>query len=373
MAITGTSYRRDNGDGTVTWFGYGGVEHTMPAGSEEDRRRQAHSEETRQRSEDREREASWAAGDAADIAAEEEAARRAGYTADRTNRGTGEYDPEGYRDAGGRGYGEDTMGPGEGGGWGWGGDTGGGGYGGGGDPNSWNDWASGVPGLSWLLGQDADESRNAAERENALRMGLWNDLGNWAPSADDLMVNYRHEGEIGPGEDSRMARDAFREWSEGGLTDADRAMMEDARRNSGRAARADREASLSALEARGMGGSGASLAAMLSAGEGAADRNASMDATMMGAAQQRQIGATNALSEFGAREDSYARGREGRNTEYDHRTAESTRDARQTAYENRERATAGATNQYGGTTGTDDDNDEAAVAGVGALLDELFG
>lgn len=291
---------------------------------------------------------------------------RAGYAYrdERTNRETGAYDPEGYRRSGGRGYGAEG-GAGEGGGWGWGGAYGGMG-GGGTDPNTWNDWSADIPVLRGLLGQSADEEAMRTDRS----MALWNDLGNWAPAVDDLTARYEREAMIGPGADSLMARDALREWSEGGLTAADRAMMEDARRNTGRAARADREATMSAMNARGMGGSGAELAGLLSAGEGAADRNASMDATMMGAAQQRQIGATNALGEFGAREDDYARGRESRNTDIANREEDTRISAEETAYQNRERATAGATNQYmGANSGHPEDDDW--LAGIGTAIDEL--
>ncbi len=288
------------------------------------------------------------------------------YRDERTSRSTGAYDPDGYRRSGGRGYGAEG-GVGEGGGY-WGGGAGGAGGGGaGGDPNTWNDWSSGIPVASWLLGQDSDEAAGRADR----MMGLWNDLGNWAPSVNDLTADYDEEGYLGDTTpEGALARENWTEWAEGGMTDADRAMMEESRRSTGRAARADREANMSAMEARGMGGSGAELAGMLAAGEGAADRNASMDSAMMGAIQQRQIGATDDLGAWAGEETGYRRGLEERNVGTRNREEDSRISAEETAYQNRERATAGATNQYSGAD-RDEDEDEGLAALIGTALSEL--
>lgn len=90
------------------------------------------------------------------------------------------------------------------------------------------------------------------------------------------------------------------ELSRGGLTDSDRAMMDENARREGMMARGDREAELSALEARGMGSSGASLAAGLGAGEGAAMRANSANAAAMAAAQQRAYDALAAYGSLGS-------------------------------------------------------------------------
>ena len=123
-----------------------------------------------------------------------------------------------------------------------------------------------------------------------------------------------------------------------------------------------------------MGGSGASLAASLAAGEGAADRGASTDASMMGAAQQRQYNATGALAEFGAREDDYSRGREGRNTDRENRTRESAAEAAQRAHENRSEWTSFATGSDPNARDPNAEEDEADDAARGALsgLGELI-
>lgn len=260
-------------------------------------------------------------------------------------------------------------------GYGYGGGAGGGsgGYGGGGgDANSWNDFSSGIPVLSWLLGQDQDEANSRAAADLARHEGYWGSLVGMMPTEDELSVEYRPEDYVGDTtREGALARGNWTDWAEGGFTDADLAMMEEARRREGRAARADREANLSALEARGMGGSGASLAAMLSAGEGAADRGAAMDATMMGAAQQRQIGATGALADWAAGETDYRRGREGRNTDRENRTRESAAEAAQRAHENRRDIVAGLDNQYSRSGAEDDDSDEAAAGFIEGLVSEL--
>jgi len=257
-----------------------------------------------------------------------------------------------------------------------GGGGGGDGMGGGGGGFDFDSAVEGIPFLDSLSGAEGRRGRTAAEAEARRRAGILGDLAEFMPSEDELSTEYRHEGRVGPGAESLQARDAFAEWSEGGFTDADRAMMDSARRASGMTARANREADMSALEARGMGGSGGTLAAMLSAGEGAADRNADTDATMMGAAQRRQYDATGALGAWGAREDDYSRGLEGRNTGYDHRTAESASEAAQTAHENRERhtsfATGGDPNAAGNRASDDEDRAEDMWGGLAQGLASLI-
>lgn len=247
------------------------------------------------------------------------------------------------------------------------------GYGGGG-VSDFDRTSADIPLWGDLSGARGRLARSEADREAARRAAILGDLAEFMPTEDELSVEYGNEDMIGPGADSLRARDAFAEWSEGGFTDADRAMMDESRRRAGMTARADREASLSALEARGMGGSGASLAASLAAGEGAADRGASMDASMMGAAQQRQYNATGALAEFGAREDDYSRGREGRNTDRENRTRESAAEAAQRAHENRSEYTSfalGGDPNARDPNAEEDEGDEAArgiLSGLGEWI-----
>jgi hypothetical protein len=228
-------------------------------------------------------------------------------------------------------------------------------------------------------GSDAKAERIRAEREAARNRNYWEELTQWAPSADELAVDYAHEGEIASG-DSAWGRDGemggrgtasmmdastmLDEWARGGYTDADRAMMDENRRREGMGARADREANMSAMNARGMGGSGAALMGMMGAGEAAANRASAAESAMAGNVQDRAVSAASGLGSLGsamrgdeARSDSatdawnawntdYGRGVNQRNTDRTNQTSESRSTARQQAYDNRERAVAGVTGQY---------------------------
>lgn len=242
-----------------------------------------------------------------------------------------------------------------------------------------DDTVEGIPLYDEISGAAARRERRRQEREASRNRAYWETLAAGAPSEDDLSVEYGNEDFVDGGpsawaaESERRAAgaggigdalSAFREWSRGGLTDTDRAMMDEASRNEGMRARADREAAMSAMEARGMGGSGAELMARMGADEAAHSRALGMHTDMLAAAQQRQLDATRAMAETGRmgadlddrrtsalesyrnREADYARGLEERNTGHENRTRESAADAAQRAYENRERATAGVTNQY---------------------------
>lgn len=266
-----------------------------------------------------------------------------------------------------------------------------------------------APIVGGLLGSASRRDAALAALEEERNRGYWEDLSEYMPSADTLTPTYNLENRIrGPGtewdteseraEGGRLAEeasmDSLNEWARGGFTDADRAMMGETSRAASMDARADREAALSALEARGAGGSGASLAADLSAGEAAADRASTMNTSLLGAAQQRQINANRERAALGGaiRDDEaratagreaynqwdteYDRGRETRNTNTTNRERDRRADAYQTEYENRERATAGVTNQYSTDTarrareGDEVDEDNANLLG---LVEGLFG
>lgn len=245
------------------------------------------------------------------------------------------------------------------------------------DTNTWNDWSRGTPFEGWF-GETYDQEASEAAQLAARRAAILGDLAESMPGEDELSVEYGNEGLVrDTTAEGALARSNWRDWAEGGFTDSDRAMMDESRRRAGMTARADREASLSALEARGMGGSGASLAASLSAGEGAADRGASMDAAMMGAVQQRQIGATGALADWASGETDYERGREGRNTDRENRTRESAAEAADRAYGYRQdHATLGlGMNPAGGadeatSSARDrrDEDEEGLFGAVGGLV-----
>lgn len=161
------------------------------------------------------------------------------------------------------------------------------------------------------------------------------------------------------------ALDRLSSLARGGLTDADRGMMDATSRREGMAARGDREAQLRELEARGMGSSGASLAASLGAGEAAVGRSADANASMMAQAQARayealgaytsaashrsdrmaglETGRLNAVDAWNARERERASGVNARNTERRRSDMDSASGARQTQWENRFNTTAART------------------------------
>lgn len=227
---------------------------------------------------------------------------------------------------------------------------------------------------------DAARAQDAENRNRA----TWNDLANYAPTANDLAVDYGQEGYInGPKtvhmagatgdtaamEAERRALQGFEDvYRNGGMTAGDRARMQQGEAEMGRAMRSQREADMSSLRARGMGGSGAAIASTLGAQQAGTDMLAGREQQMQIAAQDRAMqalaGAGNmsgrmrasgweedttrrgALDDFNRWNTDYERGREGRNQAWRAQTGESRSNARQQAYENRERQAAGATNQY---------------------------
>lgn len=271
--------------------------------------------------------------------------------------------------------------------------------------------AQNIPLYEAVSGATERNRREEARREAAENRAVWDNLVGYMPTADDLSVEYGGEDYIGGGEsewanlsqedqDARAAMSdaltAMEGWAEGGLTDTDRAMMDEVSREERMRARGDREAALAAMEARGMAGGGADLVSRMSADEAAAGRAASRGTSMMAAAQARQMDAARAMADVGrslgesddrrtsaldtwsARETDYARGREGRNTERENRTRESAADAAQRVYENRERAAAGRTNQYSTDVGArersydrSEEDSAQATSFIGGILSSI--
>jgi hypothetical protein len=266
-----------------------------------------------------------------------------------------------------------------------------------------------IPIWDWLSGADANAAAAAAQAEADINREYWEGLVPYMPDSGTLTADYDEEDYIaGPGSEwatdtaeNAAGRAAMGEsmdqlgtWAEGGFTSTDMAMMDENRRREGMSARADREAALSALEARGMGGSGANLASMLSANEGAAARGTAAETSILAAAQNRQLQATRdrasvagASRDASARETAgreaynsgeseYRRGLEGRNTGTRNREEDTRIAAEQNAYGNRERAVAGITNQYATDVGSraasaaaETEADRSLAGAIGGLLD----
>lgn len=294
-------------------------------------------------------------------------------------------------------------------------DGGSGGSGGGGSSVSDFDRDSAdIPIWGWLSGAAGRrDAANAADAE-ARNRGIWSDLANYAPTANDLAVDYGQEGHVaGPKqvhmagatgdaaamEAERRALSGFEDiYRNGGMTAGDRARMQQGEAEMGRAMRSQRDADMASLRARGMGGSGAAVASMMGAQQGGADMLASREQQMQIAAQDRAMQALGAAGQMSGRmrasgweEDTtrrgalddfnrwntdYERGREGRNQAWRGKTGESRSQARQQAYSNREQQAAGMTNQYATDTSRrqnegqrDDDRNAGIMGALGEILD----
>lgn len=232
--------------------------------------------------------------------------------------------------------------------------------------------------LSGAEGRIASAQADARARRNE---DYWRNLANGAPNPQDLAVEYEQEAKLDPltsqlaGANANTAEQnaamrALEQMSQEGLTAAERGAMQNARGQQEQSARASRDAVLQQMQARGMSGSGMNLLGQMQSNEDAQTRAANMDAQMLMAAQQRALGAIQSRASLGSqmREQSfnedatrrsaadqfaqqyfnYQSGREQRNNTWRNQTRESTANSRQQAYQNRERAVAGATNQYSG-------------------------
>lgn len=291
-----------------------------------------------------------------------------------------------------------------------------------GEPRRADEFSEGtadIPLLGWLFGSQARRDAARGEGEADRNRAYWEDLAGSAPSADDLAVDYEQEGDIayqgdmregvagaygggfGEAAQRRALAQMERLYQEGGLTGADRAMMDSVRRAQEQAARGQREAIVQQANARGMGGSGTSLLAQMQGSDAAQSRAADFDAQMAQAAQQRAFQAMqasaglggqmrgqgfdedvtrrSAIDDFNQRQTEYARGREHTNVGLRNRSRESRRDANQQAYENRTSATSGMTGQYGADQSRrqwdqrrQDETNQAGASALGTILTEVF-
>lgn len=152
--------------------------------------------------------------------------------------------------------------------------------------------SSQIPIWGWLDGSrgrvQSDEDRRAEDRNRA----YWDELR--APSADQL------RGDPMLRDAQLSALDRMSEWGNGGLTDADRSMLEASRGRDMQAARASREALQQQAQARGIGGSGLDFAMQQQANEGAAQRSSDRESQMMATAQDRALRATQQQAQIGS-------------------------------------------------------------------------
>jgi hypothetical protein len=239
--------------------------------------------------------------------------------------------------------------------------------------------------LGDIGGSNTRQAARRQRRQDLERQGYIDVAEDYAPSADDLWVQYEEEGNIAGPERSELAgaradegsiaaqRDALSELQaiyEGeGLTSADRARQQLLREQTGMATRAQREADQAMLAQRGMGSSGQSVASLLGGQQSGAQALSQADAQIQIDAQRRALQAMQAAGglasdirgqsfqeegtrrgaadDFARYQTDYQRAREGRNTEWRNRTRESRASSRQQAFGNRKDIAALRTNQYG--------------------------
>lgn len=151
--------------------------------------------------------------------------------------------------------------------------------------------------------------------------GYWDTLR--SPTAEQLM---------GPREDRDAQMDALRqmqEWGRGGLTGADRGMLETTRARDAQAAGASRRALSQQAQARGVGGSGLDFAGQIAASQQGQQQSSDAEAQMMQGAQQRALAAVQSQGNLAGN------------------IREQDTGATQQAYQNQMDRAAGATGQYG--------------------------
>lgn len=193
----------------------------------------------------------------------------------------------------------------------------------------WRDWS----GAATRQAQQQDALAADANR------AYWDDLN--APTADDLEAHYNYD----PGSEQaqQMALQNLQQWGRGGLTGADRGMMEATRRRDEQAEGASRGAIQQQSQARGMGGSGLDYAAQLSGAQQGQQRTSDAEAQMMQGAQQRALSAIQASGQL----SSQMRQQGQHETETQ---AQARPTAIQQSYEDAASRAAGATGQYGTDT-----------------------
>jgi hypothetical protein len=270
-----------------------------------------------------------------------------------------------------------------------GGGGGAGGADGGGEAPQWAQDTRGIP----IVGGPADAYY--AEQEARRQEGFWDDLENYWYAPEDLDVDYQEEGFVGAdwspdtAAEERALAGLEDIYQSGGLTGADRARLTQGEQEMGRAMRSQREADMSQLRARGLGGSGASIGAMMSAQQSGADMLANRELNMQQVAERRAMEALSrsgqlggqireAQSDFNRWNTDYSRDREQRNNVWRNRSRESTSEARRYAEQRRERQTAGKTGQYStdvsrrsGEAARNDENAKGIISAAGELLDDL--
>lgn len=120
----------------------------------------------------------------------------------------------------------------------------------------------------------------------------WDSLN--APTADDL------RGDPALRQAQLQALGQMQEWSRGGLTQADRGMLDASRGRDEQASSAQREALTQQAQARGVGGSGLDFAMQQQATQQGQQQSSDREATAMASAQQRALQAAQQSAQIGS-------------------------------------------------------------------------
>lgn len=189
-----------------------------------------------------------------------------------------------------------------------------------------------IGGLSGSQGRiDAAQNAMAAD----VNRSYWDTIT--APSAADLTPQYNWNPE---GRDAQSAAlSQLAQWGQGGLTGADRGMLETTRRRDAQAAGSQRGALMQQAQARGVGGSGLDYATQMQANQAGQAQASDAESQMMMGAQQRALAATQAQGQLGGQ-------LRQQDTSQTQTEAESQTNATQQAYEDLMQRAAGATGQY---------------------------
>lgn len=245
------------------------------------------------------------------------------------------------------------------------------------DLTDYDETSADIPIWNWLSGAGARRDARDRYREADINRDYWNQLH--APSASELAVDYDQAQYDPEGHDAQArALSQLEQWGRGGLTGADRRMMEQTRGRDMQASRAQQQALSQAAYARGMGSSGLDFATQQQASQMGQQQASDAESQMMASAQQRALAATQAQSQLGTA----MRGQMEHETEYNtgvqHSQEDANRDAVQTAYQDAANRAAGATGQYSTDASARqsdlnrrDQETSDTLGGIGSLLAAL--
>lgn len=193
-----------------------------------------------------------------------------------------------------------------------------------------------IPLWNQLSGASGRMQSHQDQRTADRNRTYWDELNAGTP--EDWTADYQYDATQGL-DAQRAALSQMQEWGRGGLTSADRAMMETGRERDQQASSAQRLALQQQAQARGVGGSGLDYAAQLGATQQGQQQSSDRSTQMMATAQQRALQAMQQSGQLG----SQMRGQMQHEQE---RTADGAVEGRQQAFDNAATRAAGATGQY---------------------------